>query len=114
VSGYFNQWAACASIGWNMCGSQVLNGITRHLDHVDLGALVAPRALLVETGTQDNIFPVDAARRAMEGLRSVYAALGAADRLEHDVFEGPHAWHGERAYPFLARWLGGEEQPART
>lgn len=111
VSGYFNRWDACATIGWNMCGSQVLNGITRDLDHVDLGALIAPRPLLVETGTGDNIFPVGAARRAMGELRTVYEVMDAGDRLEHDVFEGPHRWHGTVAYPFLARWLGGAAEP---
>jgi dienelactone hydrolase len=109
VSGYLSRWEACATIGWNMCGSQVLNGVAAHLDHRELGALVAPRPLLVETGTGDNIFPVDAARATMADLGQVYAALGASDRLEHDVFEGGHRWHGERAYPFLARWLGDDE-----
>jgi fermentation-respiration switch protein FrsA (DUF1100 family) len=107
VSGYFNRWDVCAAIGWNMCGSQVLAGVARDLDHLDLGLLVAPRPLLVETGTEDAIFPVEASRAAMTELRTVYEAIGAGDRLEHDVFEGPHRWHGERAYPFLARWLGG-------
>ena len=106
VSGYMNRWETCAAVGWNMCGSQVLNGMGRSFDHVDLGALIAPRALLVETGTEDNIFPVDAARIAMEQLARVYTALGCPDGLEHDVFEGGHRWHGERAYPFLERWLG--------
>ena len=105
VSGYLNQWEVCATIGWNMCGSQVLPGLARQVSHLDLGALVAPRALLVETGTGDNIFPVDAARATMAALGDVYTALGAGDRLEHDVFEGGHKWHGERAYPFLERWL---------
>ena len=106
VSGYMNRWERCAAVGWNMCGSQVLSGMGRAFDHVDLGALVAPRALLVETGTGDNIFPVDAARTAMEQLGRVYAGLGRPERLEHDVFEGGHRWHGEVAYPFLERWLG--------
>jgi dienelactone hydrolase len=106
VSGYFNQWEVCAAVGWNMCGSQVLNGMGRTFAHVDLGALVAPRPLLVETGTQDGIFPVDAARAAMGQLSGVYEALGRGDRLEHDVFEGKHRWNGVRAYPFLERWLG--------
>ena len=106
VSGYFNEWDACATIGWNMCGSQVLSGIIGRLDHVELGALIAPRPLLVETGTEDNIFPVGPARSAMSKLRAVYDALGSEpSRLEHHVFEGGHRWHGERAYPFLERWL---------
>jgi hypothetical protein len=75
------------------------------LEHVDLGALIAPRPLLVETGTEDPIFPVEAARREVARLSAVYGALGVPDRLEHDVFEGGHRWNGGRAYDFLDHWL---------
>jgi dienelactone hydrolase len=105
VSGYMNDWKSCATIPWNMCGSQVLAGIIGRLDHVDLGVLVSPRPLLVESGTQDGIFPVDTARRVVEQLRQAYEAQGIGERLVHDVFEGPHRWHGELALPFLDRWL---------
>lgn len=113
VSGYFNAWRDCHRIPWNLCGSQVLSGMLTELDHVGLGALIAPRALLVETGTDDPIFPVDAARREVARLATVYDALGVPERLEHDVFEGGHRWNGERAYPFLERWLGSG-RPATT
>ncbi|HSS10558.1 MAG TPA: acetylxylan esterase [Acidimicrobiales bacterium] len=106
VSGYLNRWATCAALPWNMCGSQTLPGVVSALDHLELGALVAPRSLLVESGTEDAIFPSSAAVEVSDQLRRVYQALGVADRMEIDVFEGGHGWHGERAYPFLARWLG--------
>ena len=106
VSGYFNAWRDCHRVPWNLCGSQVLPGMLTEIEHVDLGALIAPRPLLIESGTDDLIFPADAAHREVMRLRSVYDSFGAADRLEHDVFNGDHRWNGERAYPFLARWLG--------
>lgn len=111
VSGYFNAWRESHSVPWNLCGSQVLPGMLTELEHVDLGALVAPRPLLVETGTEDLIFPVSAARREVARLSTVYRALGVPDRLEHDVFDGGHRWNGERAFSFLARWLGGDASP---
>ena len=105
VSCYFNAWHDCAPIPWNMCGSQVAPAIVSAFDHADLAAAVAPRPLLVESGTDDVIFPVDAARREMEKVQAVYAALGAPDRVEHDVFDGGHRFNGEQAYPFLERFL---------
>jgi dienelactone hydrolase len=105
VSGYFSSWAAAHRVPWNMCGSQIAAGLLGRLEHVDLGALVAPRALLVETGTDDLIFPVAAARESVATLAKVYDLLGARDRLLHDVFEAGHGWHGEQAYPFLEREL---------
>jgi len=106
VSGFFSSWAAAHRVPWNMCGSQVLPGMLGELEHVDLGALVAPRSLLVESGTDDLLFPLDAATDAVADLRRVYAVMSApADALEHEVFDGGHVWHGVRAYPFLKRWL---------
>ncbi len=107
VSGYFNTWQACHEVPWNLCGSQVLPGMLAALSHVGLGALVAPRPLLVETGTDDPVFPERGAREAVRALATVYEALGRADHLEHDVFEGGHRWHGARVPDFLDRHLGG-------
>jgi dienelactone hydrolase len=106
VSGYFGAWLDSHRVPGNLCGSQVLPGMLGVLDHVDVGGLVAPRALLVESGTGDLIFPAEAATRQLGSLRTVYAALGEPDRVEHDVFEGEHRWHGERVPGFLARVLG--------
>jgi dienelactone hydrolase len=105
VSGYFSEWREAHRVPWNLCGSQVLPGMLGQIEHVDLGALVAPRPLLVETGTEDLIFPVDGARREMARLEVVYDVLGAPDAVEHDVFDGGHRWNGARAYPFLERRL---------
>jgi hypothetical protein len=60
---------------------------------------------MVETGSEDRIFPAAAAESAFADLAGVYSALGVSERLEHDRFDGGHKWHGERAYPFLERWL---------
>jgi dienelactone hydrolase len=106
VSGYFSSWAESHKMPWNMCGSQVLPGMLGQLEHVDLGALVAPGPLLIESGTGDDLFPAPIAIAQCRRLRSVYSALGASDRLVHDVFEGVHEWHGVEAFPFFERWIG--------
>jgi dienelactone hydrolase len=106
VSGYFSSWRAAHRVPWNMCGSQVLWGMLGHVEHVDVAALVAPRPLLIESGTEDLIFPVDAARASFAQLERVYRAFKAPrGALQHDVFEGGHEWHGAEAYAFLDRWL---------
>jgi poly(3-hydroxybutyrate) depolymerase len=106
VSGYMSSWAEAHKMPWNMCGSQVLPGMLGQLEHVDLGALVAPRPMLVESGIDDDVFPIAAARKTASEVRQVYEALSAdPDAFVHDVFEGGHQWHGELAYPFLERWL---------
>ena len=106
VSGYFSSWAASHKMPWNMCGSQILTGMLGRLEHEDLGALVAPRSMLVESGTEDDLFPVTVATESVRRVRLVYEEHGVGDRLTHDVFAGGHEWHGVEALPFLDRWLG--------
>jgi dienelactone hydrolase len=106
VSGFFSSWAEAHKVPWNMCGSQVLPGMLGVMEHVDLGALVAPRPLLIETGREDPLFPEAAARASFAQLQRIYEHLGAGDRLAHDVFDGEHQWHGDLAYPFLDQHLG--------
>ncbi len=105
VSGYFSSWAESHKVPWNMCGSQVFSGMLGEFEHVDLGALICPRPLLIETGSEDLLFPLSAAQRSIEELQKVYLAFGVSDKLVHDVFHGEHAWHGAKAYRFLKRWL---------
>jgi dienelactone hydrolase len=113
VSGYFSSWAESHKMPWNMCGSQVLPAMLGAIEHVDLGALVAPRPMLIESGQGDDLFPAPVAAAEVKKLRRVYRALGAPDdALGHDVFEGGHQWHGEAAFSFLARWLGEAARPA--
>jgi dienelactone hydrolase len=106
VSGYFSSWAESHKMPWNMCGSQILYGMLGSLEHEDLGALVAPRPMLVESGTEDDLFPFATAAESVRRTRLVYEQLGAGDRLVHDIFEGGHQWHGTEALPFLDHWLG--------
>jgi dienelactone hydrolase len=106
VSGYLSSWQAAHAVPWNMCGSQIMNGQLGAIEHLDVAALVAPRPLLVESGTDDPIFPVEAARATVARLRDIYAALDApADALVHDVFVGDHRWHGAEVDAFLRRFL---------
>jgi hypothetical protein len=68
---------------------------------------VAPRPLLVESGTDDVIFPLDAARQTVAAVRKVYAEMGAPpDTVVHDVFDGGHRWHGTHVEAFLHGAVG--------
>jgi dienelactone hydrolase len=113
VSGYFSSWAESHKMPWNMCGSQILPGMLGRLEHVDLGALVAPRPMFIESGSDDELFPAPVAAAACAAVRRVYEAVGVdGDRIVHEVSEGGHQWYGVGAYPFLERWLGGDAGPA--
>jgi hypothetical protein len=89
------------------CACNFVPGLARFGEMHDIAGLVAPRPMLVESGTRDPLFPVAAARRGLALARSgPWAAFGAQDQLEEDLFEGRHRINGEAAYAFLARKLG--------
>ena len=105
VSGYFSSWSESHKMPWNMCGSQVLPDMLGRMEHVDIGALIAPRPLLVSSGRDDPLFPIAAATGSVARLRRVYEHLGAGTALKHEVFDGEHQWHGEAAYAFMHQRL---------
>jgi len=105
VSCFFSSWRAAHAVPWNMCGNQVLWGMLGRVEHADVAALVAPRALCCENAEDDDLFPADVARAEWAGVRRVYDHLGASDRAVLDVFPGGHAWNGRVAVDFLRREL---------
>ncbi len=104
-SGYFNSWWGFPLLPWNMCGSQMLFDVVNWFDHLELAALIAPRPLLIEIGTNDPIFPVDVTVREFEKLSQLYETLGVRERLDIDVFDGGHEYSGAKAYDWFDKWL---------
>ena len=104
VSGYFNTFRD-SIMAVRHCLCNFVPGMLNFVEMVDIAGLVAPRPLLIETGTHDPIFPTAATQRAYKELQKIYSILGAAKNLDIDIFEGEHAWSGAKAYDWLAQWL---------
>ncbi len=104
ISGYFNLFRDSIYI-LSHCIDNYVPGLLNIGEMPDVAALIAPRPLHIESGTQDPIFPVEATKEGFERLRSVYRIFGAEDRLSLHIFEGEHSFNGEGAFPFLKRWL---------
>jgi alpha/beta hydrolase family protein len=104
ISGYFNTFRD--SVGsLAHCIDNYVPGILNWAEMHDIGGLVAPRPLFVESGERDNIFPIDASIESFNKLRDIYGVFGAADRIEQEVFPDEHSFWGKRGIPFLARHL---------
>jgi dienelactone hydrolase len=104
VSGYFNTFRD-SIMAVRHCLCNFVPGIVKTAEMVDIAGLVAPRPLMIETGTRDPLFPTAATQQAYAQLQKIYAVFSAADKLDIDVFEGEHAWSGAKAYDWLSLWM---------
>lgn len=103
VSGYFYGYLQSLLINQN-CLCNYVPGLWKTADIGDIGALICPRPLLIETGDQDDLNGkdgLDNVRPQVETVRRAMALFDCEDRLYHDIFAGGHRWHGEKAYPWL-------------
>jgi dienelactone hydrolase len=101
VSGAFSDPREAARVPFDVCGIQVIPGLVAELDHVQLAAAIAPRALFVEAGDDDFISPSRAASKAAARAAELYMRTDAAERFTFHSFPGPHRWDGAGVTDFL-------------
>ena len=104
VSGYYCAWRR-SILAMNHCSCNFVPGLHEFGEIHDLVGLIAPRPMLVEAGTRDNIFPISGVRHAVARGRKVYDIWDAPQEMETDYFEGRHRISGARAYDFLTEKL---------
>lgn len=91
---------------YDICGSQITNGLFKLVDVADLQGLIAPRPLLLEVALHDRVFQIDPIlQQHLPQLQRIYNAADAADRLTVDLFEGDHRWHGQHTDTFFRTHL---------
>lgn len=104
ISGYTNRFKD-SIMSIHHCVDNFIPGIVTHAELPDIIGLIAPRPLLIESGTKDPIFPIDISLKAYKKIQDIYKLLDVEDRVDQDVFEGEHRISGEKAYDWLKKWL---------
>jgi len=69
-----------------------------------MGALIAPRPLLIESGREDHLNGENKITNVFEQLnitRSAYSLLNSEDNLVNYVGEEGHYWYSEKTFSFL-------------
>jgi len=100
VSGYFSPFKN-SIFAMHHCTCNYVPGLYLFGEIYDMAGLIAPRPMLIEAGSRDPIFPIDAVKESVARARAVYNVFGAQDAIETDYFEGRHQIGGARAYDFL-------------
>lgn len=107
-SGYFYGVRESLQVLNANCMCNMVPHLWEYFDMGDIGALVAPRGLFIETGDQDPLngpSKLKNVRSQVAMTKKVYDALGAAGQLQHHIFKGEHLWNGTRAIPWLQQQL---------
>jgi hypothetical protein len=104
VSAYFNTFRD-SIMSISHCPDNYVPGLLQDMEMYDLSGLVAPRALFVESGRNDRIFPIAGSQTAAGKAREIYAAFNVPDRFGYEIHEGGHEVHLVAAFDFLSRRL---------
>ncbi|GAE29795.1 dienelactone hydrolase family protein [Alkalihalobacillus hemicellulosilyticus] len=86
----------------NHCIDNYVPGILRYGELPDYISLICPRALFVESGLRDPIFPIETTKKAIDELKEIYDRLDAKEQFTFDLFDGKHEVSGRNAYDWLA------------
>ena len=103
---YSDLWPLFGMRDINYCGMQVAPGLFKRVHLHDLQGLLAPRPLLIDIGAYDTCFAVENALACYRNLEEIYAAAGASQQLQLDLFAGEHAWGANKSVSFFQQHLG--------
>ena len=73
-------------------------------DLADIGALIAPRPLLIASANQDGIFPIESIRKVHSQLQRLYRTIGKPENLKLVETPGGHSYH-ERSRTAIFAWF---------
>ena len=107
VGGWFYGFKESLLLLPHNCACNFVPNLWRFFDCGDLGALIAPRPLFIESGENDhlngNVGRIQNVYSQVAIARNAYAALDAEKKLRHSVHEGGHEWRALDFYDFLSQ-----------
>lgn len=74
------------------CGCNYIPRAYRYFDMQDLAALIAPRRLIIVSGKEDDIFPIDGVLRGYETVKRIYEKAAAPENCSQITTPMPHWW----------------------
>lgn len=104
VSGYFNLFRDCI-MSLPHCIDNYIPGILNYAEMYDIAGLIPPRAMFVESGTKDSIFPIEATKESFAKAKKIFEFFNVADKIDMEIFEDEHTFYGRKGFQFLKKWL---------
>lgn len=109
ISGYFYGVRESLQVLNANCPCNLVPRLWESFDMGDIAALIAPRNLFIETGDSDSLNGAGGTANVtpqVEIARNIFDLLGGD--LRHDIFHGPHRWHGENSIQWLKTVLNSD------
>ena len=78
----------------------------KYFEMQDLACLLAPKKLVIVNGAKDTIFPLEAAKKAFETVKKIYAAAGVPDNCAHVIGAEGHRFYADDAWPVFKKLTG--------
>lgn len=100
VCGYINTFRSSVLNMWH-CPDNYIPGILREGEMYDFAAALAPRKLMMEYGTRDKLFPIEASRKAKDEIQRIYELAGEKENFYPVEFEGKHEVYLPAALEFF-------------
>ncbi|MBN2329797.1 MAG: dienelactone hydrolase family protein [Candidatus Omnitrophica bacterium] len=88
--------------------SHFLPGLTHFMDLPDMIGAFAPKALMVQQCSQDQLYTLDSMREACRKIEKIYAKAGASQNYAYKFYDHPHRFSidmQEDAFAWLDRHL---------
>lgn len=89
----------------NNCSCNYVPHLWEHVDMGDIGALIAPRPLIIQSCIGDHLNGKRGVTNAVEQvntIRDAYDLFDASDKMMHDLYKGGHKWHNEKLEEYVA------------
>ncbi len=110
ISGYMYGYREALMELHNNCSCNYVPGLWEKLDMGDIGSLIAPRSLFIQSCRDDHLNGkrgIINVNEQVEIIRKAYKLVGKNDALIHDIREGDHHFYdeplGETIESFLIR-----------
>ncbi len=83
------------------CSCNYIPSAFKWFDMQDLSCMIAPRPLLVMSGKEDDIFPIEGVERGFKTVQEIYASAGAKDNCRLVTTPKGHWWCVDIVWPSI-------------
>ena len=87
------------------CPCNFVPNIRKYFNMGDIGALIAPRPLVLVCGKEDPIFPLDGVKESFEVIKKAYKKMGKPNLCQLVIGNGGHQFYPDDAWPVAKKLM---------